>query len=237
MRKLRLHLVFGGFACVFFLWLACETETGEPSFFPSTDVDTDSDGDADGDSDGDTDSDGDVDGDTDADGDSDGDSDVCAKEEFAIQASPVRLMLLQDISGSMVMDDSGTLLPPPNKWTIARSALAKMLNSYEAEIAFGFDTFPNNGLCGVDQPPQSDTQKNNAQTIIGLMDMIDPDGSTPLLLAMKKYLSSTYAPIFSSDGATKYLVVVSDGGDTCGSGGISIPLPPLRSWATSPASC
>lgn len=229
MYRTTFYFLVAGLIGLFVFAMSCEEETGTRGYnLPSMDLDTDSDSDGDSDTDADSDADADSDSDADSDGDSDGDADgneykdddVCGKQEIAIDAAPVRLMILQDISGSMVMDDVGNLLPPPNKWSIAKEALAIMLEKYDGDIEFGLDKFPNNGLCGVNQPPVSDIRPNNAPNIISKLESISPDGSTPLLLALRKFADPTYAPAFSEGDATRYMVVVSDGSDTCGTGGI-----------------
>ncbi len=214
MKRIFIRVVLVLFASVL-LW-SCEDGTGDTAWTPSggdtdSDTDTDTDTDADSDADGDADSDADGDADTDSDEEGDGgtgDTDVCAQEDFPIDAAPVRLMILQDISGSMTEGS-------PTKWEQAKQALTGMLNAYNQDLQFGFDIFPNNGSCGVSQPPVSDTLPNNAQNIIGQFPSINPEGSTPLLAGMKNYLNANYAQNFLSSDATSYLLVVSDGDDTC----------------------
>ncbi len=209
-----------------------------------SDADSDSDSDADSDSDSDTDSDSDSgceDNDGDAwceefdcddddpninpnieeiedngvDDDCDGQTDEvdtdpeCGEEEFTIEPVPIRMMILQDISGSM--GDDG-------KWTQAKAALTAMLTDFSDSIDFGFDVFPNGSPCFVADPVVSDTLPGNAGPIIDLFAPIVPGGGTPLAVGMKNFLITTptaYAPLFMDEEADSYLVVVSDGRDTC----------------------
>lgn len=194
-----------------------------------TDVDVDSDADVDTDTDVDTDADGDADGDTDADADGDSDveldtDDVCAVLSTSIEAKPVKMMILQDISMSMrqlpgsVVENAGN-----NKWTQAQSALRQMLESYDTRIRFGFDGFPNVdpavlglGLsCNVSDPVFQDSEKNNAQTIINRFGSVTLTLGTPLYKAMRNFADENYAPNFLRDDMDRYLLIVSDGGDTC----------------------
>lgn len=147
------------------------------------------------------------------------DEDVnCGEESFTIERVPVRLMILQDVSGSMIGD----------KWTQAKSALSAMLNDpANSAIEFGLDLFPDsNGSetsscdvtsviadCGVQTPAQLVT------TIAGLPNPRSAN-LTPLCEAMKKYTSATYAPNCASADADSYLLIVSDGQDTCAGTGL-----------------
>ncbi len=158
-------------------------------------------------------------GDSDAGG---GNSNICDEQNFPVEATPVKFLILQDISGSM------TDGKPNTKWNVAKTAMSQMLNTYGAMLDFGFDAFPNNGFCGVHQPLIADSLPNNAQNIIQQMNTIQPDGSTPLYCALKKFTNLSYAPEFLSAGATSYLLVVTDGEDTCG----SQCSPPFSSSAT-----
>ncbi len=181
---------------------------GGPSEQDTGTADTDSDVDTDqSDSSNATDSDDEIDGKGDT------GEDICAQQDFSIEAAPVRLMILQDISGSMADYN-------PSKWEQAKQALTAMLNNYDQELEFGFDVFPNNGSnsadsCGVSEPVIVDSAKNNAQNIIGRFANIEPEGNTPLLASMRNFLYDTYAASFLNDDATSYLLVVSDGDDTC----------------------
>lgn len=173
------------------------------------DTDGDSDGDGDADSDGDSDSDGDGDVDGDGDGDADGDGDLCAEQDFNIERTIVRMMILLDASGSM----QGA------KWQQATAAVKSVLNKYDFMIDFGFDSFPNMGnQCFVNSPIIADCAKENAQNIIQKMGAIqvNPIMATPLGCAMKNFMKPAYAPVFGEKHFPSYLLVVSDGVDDCG---------------------
>ncbi|MCP4599109.1 MAG: VWA domain-containing protein [Proteobacteria bacterium] len=182
------------------------------------DEDRDDDGGSDGDSDGDgdTDSDGNSDNDSDGDGDKDSDEDedagngnICDEQDFPIAPTTPRLMIVQDISESMLQET-------PSKWDIAKQAMINLLSVYASQLEFGWDVFPNNDMCGVGKPAVVDSALNNGYEIIQKMEMTTPSGATPLYCALNKFTNSDYAPIFTSPNATPYLLVVTDGGDTCG---------------------
>ncbi len=187
-----------------------------------TDTDADSDADTDTDSDSDTDTDSDTDMDTDSDSDSDADSDTdtdadtdggtgCVEQNVNIAQPIVRAMLLQDISGSMLGD----------KWTQAKAALNNMLtNEANKNIEFGFDMFPNDGSCGVATSALYDCGENTASELATLiLALPNPSGATPLCMALKNFdvaLNPSYAEFFTASDAESYLILISDGDDTCG---------------------
>ena len=48
------------------------------------------------------------------------------------------------------------------------------------------------------------------------MEEIEPNGKTPLYLAMSRFKDPAHAPVFSNGEGRPFLVIVSDGDDTCG---------------------
>jgi len=205
----RVSIIFSSLI-IAFLMSSCEDDPKPDNVYDEDSKDAK--GTSDTDTDSDSDSDSDADTDADSDSDSDTDDDVCNEQDFNIDAAPVRLMILIDLSGSM---DEGN----PTKWQQAKQAMTTVLNSYGADLEFGFDRFPNNIWCGVDNPVVYDSVPDNAQNIINKFNNLSPVGSTPLFLAMKKFLEDDYAPEFTAQNATSYLLVVSDGEDVCGPDG------------------
>jgi len=201
--------------------MACESaedDLGIGGGGSSGDSDADADTDTDSDSDSDADGDADADSDADADGDTDGDSDsVCDEQDFDIELSPVRLMILQDVSASMTEGS-------PTKWSQAVPALTSLLTTWQGQqIEFGFDVFPDNSQplwgCGVSDPILIDTSPGTEGDIIDYLNDTGntPNGaSTPLYCGMANFLEPSYAPVFSEAGVQSYLLVVSDGADLCG---------------------
>ena len=191
---------------------------------------TDADSDADTDSDTDTDTDGDSDTDTDADGDTDSDADggdpdggdpdggdtsggteECGEWELSIAFVPSRLMLLQDLSSSMGEGN-------PTKWSQAQTALMGLLDKFGFSnmLAFGFDVFPDRRDCHAEDPLVMDCAPSNGQAIFEILSRLELSRSTPLFMAMQNFTNPSYAPVFSQADIDTYLVVVSDGMDSCG---------------------
>jgi hypothetical protein len=212
---------------------------------PETDVDKDAEsaGNPDSDGDGDRDTDSDVDGDSDivvdtAFAEAEWDSDVyratdtspedtrvpdggypdvcwvdlpCAEWELHVKANPSSIMILQDVSRSM---GQGT----PTKWEHIQSALLGLLDTFgfTNRVQLGFDVFPNRPDCAADDPLVIDSAAGNGQSIFDLLPLVALGDSTPLLMAMKNFLDASYAPVFTDKAHPSYLIVVSDGKDTCG---------------------
>jgi hypothetical protein len=184
------------------------------------------DGDSDSDMDGDTDNDADGDGDTDADTDADGDTDtgsekLCDERDLDIKPAPGRLMLLFDMSSSM-LDPLAS--GQPNKLIQATEALTGLLETFKGKgIEFGLDLFPDgstdpNGTdrCGVTNPVLIDCGMDKEQLIIEELQKDHITGATPLLCAMENFTDPSYAPAYSSVDGNNILVVITDGGDNCG---------------------
>jgi len=155
--------------------------------------------------------------------------DICAAKDFTITPSPVTLMILEDMSGSMAPnfndetqkwdDDSN-----PGRWSIVKLALQSLLKTYaDTQIEFGLDFFPEGGKnCSISSTPKFDCALNNSQVIYDALPADDaPKGSTPLYKAMDNYSNAGFAPGCMGEDKQKYLLIVSDGQDSCGTGGWS----------------
>jgi hypothetical protein len=156
---------------------------------------------------------------------------VCDEQNFYPSPKRVAVMLLQDLSLSMTVDLAGR-----SKWDHAKGAINTLLSDpvyKNMGIRFGFDYFPDTssktnqttkerGLgCGVDDPVAVDADVNTESKIIDWINRHEPDGATPLYCAINKFNDPTYAPLFAKAQMEKYLVIISDGADACGIGGLS----------------
>jgi hypothetical protein len=111
------------------------------------------------------------------------------------------------------------------RWEAIRAALTKTMNDPKnAVVQFGFDGFPVNpgtggGTCKVGSNVFQDAAPGTPATINLRMQGLKPSGSVPLCKALLNYntdLHPDYAPLFMAEGAQRYLVVISNGGDSCG---------------------
>ena len=143
---------------------------------------------------------------------------VCLALDMNVEQLPVRVMLLQDRSTSM-----NDVIGDASKWKWAEEAVRGMVTQFDAEIEFGIDFFPfGTARCDVPNAVISDTQPSNGGAIMNLMEThTTPPSSlgTPLYLALSNYTRPDYAPLFTGAANESYLVVISDGSDTCGVNG------------------
>ena len=130
----QIVLLLASFALVLGVF-CCESVEHAAEGSGDTDVDTDTDTDTDMDTDSDSDSD------SDSDADGDGGDTVCDEQDFEIDITPVRLVFLLDISGSMGTTPLGQ----------AKSAINNILGIWAGQqIEFGFDHYPIYGdSCGI----------------------------------------------------------------------------------------
>ena len=183
-----------------------------------TDTDTDADSDTDADADADADADSDTDPDTDSDVSTDLDgTDICVSFGFDVEMLPVRVMVVLDRSGTMHFDD---------KWTQAVAAIQNLVTQYDNVIDFGLDFYSinvkpgevTNDGCDVADIVNTDTSSANATNILTELGEWSPGHATPLLKELNNFKSASYAENFMSPGAQKYILVISDGKDTCAEG-------------------
>lgn len=157
---------------------------------------------------------------------------VCDEQRFYPKPKQVAVMLLQDLSLSMTVDLEGK-----PKWDHAKEAIAALLTDpvyQNMGIRFGFDYFPDTSSksnpntkekvvgCGVDDPVAVDADVNSNAKITNWINGHEPAGATPLYCAINKFNDPSYAPKFYGAAMEKYLVVISDGADACGTDGLSV---------------
>jgi hypothetical protein len=168
------------------------------------------------DTDVDTDTDADTDTDTDADTDTDTDTGdpICEELQFELEHAPVSLMILQDVSGSMF----------PGNWEEALPALTNVIDLWtDSQIRFGLDFFPDGSdatppywNCGYTNPVKVDCLSGSEDAIAFELESFSAiDGLTPLACGMYNFTSPLYAPACMADDVESFLLVVSDGADTC----------------------
>ncbi len=152
---------------------------------------------------------------------------ICFELDQSIDKVTSRVMLLEDMSTSMEDSVDGSS-DGESKWSVAVNAITSMVTTYEASIEFGLDLFPVGGpsdsqaSCEIGSAVLVDVAYDNAATIIQTMDdeHTDDTRATPLLAAMQSFLDAAYAPGFTNGEPGGYLVVISDGMDTCGTDGV-----------------
>lgn len=150
--------------------------------------------------------------------DSDSEEDDCDTQELKMHYVSSKLMILLDRSWSMGSNK------PPTKWNQARKALTYLLTNWSSgalPLEFGFDVFPDDNSCGTSKPVIVDSASGTGGQILDYLadNEVPPDGTTPLCEALRRFNRAEfphYAPGFTSLKSDSYLVLVSDGEDTCG---------------------
>ncbi len=137
----------------------------------------------------------------------------CHGSDITLATALPKVMILLDVSSSM---NDGT----PSKWRQARGALIEILDQYRGtNIEFGFDVFPKRGGgCVSNKPIVQDTRKNNVDKIIDSINELIPEQATttPLYQGLKRFTQKEYAKEFVSGDQPGFLLLVSDGADSCG---------------------
>ncbi|MCK9523741.1 MAG: VWA domain-containing protein [Proteobacteria bacterium] len=148
---------------------------------------------------------------------------VCGEVTQDLIRIPSRAMLLLDRSSSMRKIDTNST-SGKSKWEIAIDAITDMVATFEGDIIFGLDMFshafdPRGGIkteCWFGEQALIDVDETSREEIIDLLAQSSPYISTPLYLGMANYTKPNYAPVFQDREAASYLIVISDGKDTCG---------------------
>ena len=143
-------------------------------------------------------------------------SEVCDEADMGLNPVPGRIMILLDMSSSML---EGT----PSKLEQAITALTNVLSVVEGQnVEIGLDLFPDGSQdpsgstrCGVNNEVLIDCDFNNEQDIIAELNISHITGATPLYCAMNNFTNPDYAPGYSSNQANNILIAVTDGSDNC----------------------
>ncbi|MDD5309162.1 MAG: MopE-related protein [Deltaproteobacteria bacterium] len=149
---------------------------------------------------------------------------VCDAQDLGFNIPHIKIMILQDFSGSM--GGKSGYPSNPTRWNQARAALDAIFNAWAGkQIDFGFDIFSDNEDCGV-STLQFDTAPGLAYTNT-IRSWVDsqgdfvPNGATPLYVAMNNYTNPGWAPNFHNTSTESYLLLISDGEGNCGGPGES----------------
>jgi hypothetical protein len=126
------------------------------------------------------------------------------------------VLIVLDRSGSMNDGVDGTSCAggcgASSKWALLTAELGSVLSSNDTALSWGLELFASNDACGVsgvDVAPQL----SNGATIATKLSLTSAASSTPTtaaITAAAAYLSKL------TDGARKYIVLVTDGAPTCG---------------------
>jgi len=165
---------------------------------------------ADNDPDGSSDTDTGTDVDSDTDGDAGSDTEVCDEQSIQLWNDPVRVMILIDHSATM----SGS------KWDVARNAIYNLMETFAVtSLEFGLDVLPDASSydCEVSAPVVIDSGPDTETDISDVLAAMITTSSTPIYDAMSTFIDPDYAPGLAANLYDKYLVLVTDGMDSCSS--------------------
>jgi len=138
---------------------------------------------------------------------------VCAGESLCANGFCVSPNCLPKV---MFLVDRSTSMSP--NWQSVRTSITKVVNQNQG-IQFGLTVFPNEGgfFAGCKMDPTSPhvpLQDNAGPAIDGWFEENKPAGSTPLYTAMN-WVTDNVGVIWGSSPQSSYLVLLSDGEDTC----------------------
>jgi hypothetical protein len=136
----------------------------------------------------------------------------CGLRTFDLDKAPGELLLVLDKSSSM----SGRL---PNsqiqKFTDVTMALDQIVARTQGSVLWGLKLFPSEGSCGVADGANVPPAMNNHKAIVELMQRIQPNGRTPVQLAMQK--ATAYLKTRTSANP-RYVLLATDGMPNCDGG-------------------
>jgi hypothetical protein len=156
-------------------------------------------------------------------------SDVCGQAATKVTTKPTAVLYLLDSSASMAACSSdnillGCLAPPLGQgeltwWGVATQAIsASTVEPINDHVEFGLQEFPaigtGFGACDVAPTPEVAPAQGTEISIIGKMLADLPAGSTPLLAGLETVAAMPGR--VAEDGVSGAVIVVSDGGNSCG---------------------
>jgi hypothetical protein len=111
-----------------------------------------------------------------------------------------------------------------SKWDIARNAIYNLMETFAVtSLEFGLDVLPDptGYSCEVFAPVVIDSGPGTEAGIAAALAAMVTTSSTPIYDAMDAFVDPDYAPGLATNTYDKYLVLVTDGMDTCTSLGVS----------------
>jgi hypothetical protein len=104
-----------------------------------------------------------------------------------------------------------------SKWSLVKAALQDALPMYDSAVRWGLKFFasPTSSSCAVTQGAEIAPEFSNAANIAAKLDMVVASSSTPTTAA--ETAGANYL-LGASDGAPKYVLLITDGIPTCGVG-------------------
>jgi hypothetical protein len=156
---------------------------------------------------------------------------ACATTKVVAKRAPANILFIVDRSGSMNCnppptttsqdcEQTPTTADPniPTKWYTTKEALKKAIAKMPAKDSAGLTLFNVDDTCGVISTPNVAVKKIDDQQLIDLASFLDgvvPEGLTPIVGAVTLGYNHLYTNAFVG---RKYLVLITDGKETCAEG-------------------
>ncbi len=143
----------------------------------------------------------------------------CGQTNVPIEAVPPDVLIIQDKSGSMADDDSGSSCgrncTQGSKWTQMVTAVSGVVMSTDSQINWGLKFFSDDNVCGASKAPQVGVGSSTGTQIASTLQMTNPNGNTPTRDAVTtgaSYLAGV------KDNNPKYILLATDGLPNCPAG-------------------
>jgi von Willebrand factor type A domain len=140
----------------------------------------------------------------------------CGQTNVPIEAVPPDVLIIQDKSGSMDEDDTGSNCKngcgANSKWSQVSAALTQVVMNTDSQINWGLKFFSDNNACSASGMPVVGVGANNGPMISTQIGKTSPGGNTPTRDAVTtgaSYLSTL------TDTNPKYILLATDGLPNC----------------------
>ena len=134
----------------------------------------------------------------------------CKPRSFSLkQASPSKVYLVVDRSGSMLEKGTGSKV---TKWAEMQLAVSEVLKQFQGTVELGLLMYPVNDRCNAGGP-QVLLGKSKINAILYELGKATPSGGTPTGSALNNAAQALRD--LGSVSASKYIVLVTDGGPNC----------------------
>jgi hypothetical protein len=157
---------------------------------------------------------------------------ACATTKIEAKRAPANILFIVDRSGSMNCNPPPTTTSAvceqnpttanatvPTKWFTTKEALKKAIAKMPPEDSAGLTLFNVDNTCGVVSTPNVPVKKVDDQQLIDLATLLDgvaPEGLTPIVGAVT--LGYNHLHTTSTFVGRKYIVLITDGQETCAEG-------------------
>lgn len=156
---------------------------------------------------------------------------ACATAKIEAKRAPANILFIVDRSGSMncnpppttsssTCETTPTTADPnlPTKWYTTKEALKKAIAKMPKEDSAGITLFNVDNTCGVVSTPNVAVKKVDDQQLVDLASLLDgvsPEGLTPIVGAVTLGFNHLHTNTFVGK---KYIVLITDGKETCAEG-------------------